>query len=179
MSGTLWHLQLPACGPGLLASNPSGRGRGGGEGGGNTANKTLKRVQEGISNDKAKPVWGLPVVQDLGRKHEVCWLASIKLKLPNFKDTKCLPGIQVMCSLTGARLHRHTCAHARLDTTHTDSGAAAHPANTFTFRNAFCSSAPPLSLAEGLCQTQKALLSHTWTACWNTLPVQETRHCLA
>lgn len=81
---------------------------------------------EGISNDKAKPVWALPVVQDLGRKHDVCWLASIKLKLPNFEDTKCLPGIQVMClSDRSTSTQAHT--HARLDTTHTDSGAAAHP----------------------------------------------------
>lgn len=81
-------------------------------GGTQISKQDSKESSEGISNDKAKPVWGLPVVQDLGRKHEVCWLASIKLKLPNFKDTKYLPGIQVMCSLTGAHLHRHTHMHA-------------------------------------------------------------------
>lgn len=97
----------------FLQATPQGGVRVGVEVGGTQISKQdSKESSEGISNDKAKPVWGLPVVQDLGRKHEVCWLASIKLKLPNFKDTKYLPSIQVMCSLTGAHLHRHTHMHA-------------------------------------------------------------------
>lgn len=62
-----------------------------------STNKTLKRVQKASATTKQSQLWALPVVQDLGRKHDVCWLASIKLKVPNFEDTKCLPGIQVMC----------------------------------------------------------------------------------
>lgn len=145
-----------------------------------SANRPLKRVQRTAATTKqSQPHQAHLFVQDVVRKHDVCMLASIKLKLSNFKETKCFSVIRGMCYLTGACLHRHTCARWHIGTctfghtltyTHPDSRAAAHPGNTFTFRNAFSSPTPPLSLAEGLCQTQKALLPHTWTACWVASP---------